>query len=85
LLEKGKKIEYKYPNDYENGWKDVLNKLKQATQIEYSKRIYIEGIVIVVTKEQIFVIKRNEKRLWTSSSARMDAESTLVKAMNTKD
>jgi hypothetical protein len=38
-------------------------------------------MVRVVSDTDIFVIKRNEKRLWTASAAREDAEAALLQAM----
>lgn len=66
-------------------WNDVLIQLEEnLTQPFHSARIYIEGMVRAVTKDNRFImlIKRNEKRLWTRSAAREDAEATLVQAMN---
>ncbi len=68
-------------------WSDVLQKLEDnLTQSFHSSRIYIEGLVRVVTedKKYIIIIKRNEKWLWTRSRAREDAEATLEQAMNLK-
>jgi hypothetical protein len=85
LQERGKIIKPNISENNDQEWKEVLTKLQKATQIKYSERIYIEGLVIAVTPEQIFIIKRNEKRLWTRSAARMDAESTVVKAVNLRE
>ena len=80
--EKGqKKIKIKGENEHER-WNNVLNSLEKAMQIKYSEQIYTEGIIIVVTTEQIFIIKQNQQRLWTQTEARTDAESTSVKAYN---
>lgn len=62
-------------------WREVLSKLEKETRIKYSSRVYIEGIVRVVTKDQIIIIKRSEERLWTRSAAYEDAEATLLQAM----
>jgi hypothetical protein len=69
-------------------WDDVLIQLEDnLTQPFHTARIYIEGTVRAVTKDNRFImlIKRNEKRLWTRSVAREDAEATLVQAMNKDD
>ena len=66
-------------------WNDVLIQLENnLTQPFHSARIYIEGMVRAVTKDRRFImlIKRNEKRMWTRSAAREDAEATLDQAMN---
>ncbi len=64
-------------------WNDVLTELENnLTQTFHSKSIYIEGMARAVTDDFVLLIKRNEKRLWTRSMAREDAEATLVQAMN---
>jgi type I restriction-modification system DNA methylase subunit len=62
-------------------WLNVLSELDKETQIPYSTKIYIEGMVRVVTKNQIIIIKRDEERLWTRSAAYEDVEATLLQAM----
>ena len=67
-------------------WKEVLEKLdKNSLTPMGSKRIYIDGIVRAVSDTDIIIIKRNERRLWTRSMAREDAEATLLQAMNMQD
>jgi uncharacterized protein involved in tellurium resistance len=46
-----------------------------------TSQIVMEGLVHVVSKDGIIIIKRNEKRFWTRSLAREDADATLCKAM----
>ena len=75
----------KIANHTVGNWKNVLSKLEKATQTKYSEKIYIEGLVVVVSSDNITIIKRNEKRLWTRSMARADAESTIVKAVNQQE
>lgn len=62
-------------------WREVLSKLEKETRIKYSSRVYIEGIVRVVTTDRVIIIKRDEERLWTRSAAYEDAEATLLQAM----
>ncbi|TEB08653.1 Type IIS restriction enzyme Eco57I [Pelotomaculum schinkii] len=70
-------------NTEDNLWHEVLTKLGNNILYPYnSKKIYVDGMVRAVTDTEIFVIKRSEARLWTRSSAREDAEATLVQAMN---
>lgn len=47
-----------------------------------TSRIVLDGLVHVVSKNGIIVIKRNEKRFWTRSLAREDADATLCKRMD---
>lgn len=63
-------------------WKSIMCRLDEALLQPISSRIYIDGLVRAVSDEEIIVIKRNEKRLWTKSMAREDAEATLAQAMN---
>lgn len=65
----------------EQGWARVLSALKQ----DISRRIYIDSMVRVVTDTEICIIKRDERRLWTRSMAREDAEATLVQAMHLEE
>jgi hypothetical protein len=60
----------------------VLNLLgKSSLQAYHARRVFIDGMVRVVTKTDIVLIKRNERRLWTRSAAREDAEATLHQIM----
>ena len=66
----------------EQAWYVLLEKLGETLQCPVSERIYIEGMVRAVTDTNVFIIKRDERRLWTRSLAREDAEATLVQAAN---
>jgi hypothetical protein len=46
-----------------------------------TSQIVLDGILHVVSDEAIIIIKRNERRFWTRSLAREDAEATLCKRM----
>lgn len=66
----------------QQAWHDALDKVKeQSWQAAGTQRIYIDGMVRVVTDTDIVIIKRNERRLWTASAARDDAEATMLLAM----
>ncbi|SRR6266851_1823587 len=65
----------------EQEWVNVLNRCSEALRQPVSQRIYIDSMVRVVTDTEIYIIKRDERRLWTRSMAREDAEATLVRAM----
>jgi len=66
----------------EQAWHEALDKVKEyAWQAAGTQRIYIDGMVRVVTDTDIVIIKRNERRLWTASAARDDAEATMLLAM----
>jgi hypothetical protein len=65
----------------EDAWTDLLRRLDSAQLYPVSSRIYLDGMVRAVTRDAVIVVKRNEKRFWTRSMAREDAEATLVQAM----
>lgn len=46
-----------------------------------TSRILLDGLAHVITDDGIIIIKRNEKRFWTRTLAREDADSTLCKRM----
>jgi hypothetical protein len=73
-------------SDDEKAWSEVLYKLKNDLLVPYnSQRIYIDGMIRAVTGSEIIIINRNEKRLWTRSMAREDAEATLLQAINLQE
>jgi len=85
VKEKNKKFG-EYPTNDIKCWNDVLIELENnLTQPFHSSHIYTEGMVRAVTNDFIMIIKLNERRLWTRSIAREDAEATLVQAMNRED
>ena len=77
--DKGDNWDTKPKND---SWSHVLNQIGKALpQTMGTSRIVLDGMVYVISKSGIIIIKRNIKRFWTRSLAREDAESTLCKAM----
>ena len=63
-----------------------MRKLNSASiQHEGSRRIFIDGVVRIVSETEIIVIKRNERRFWTASMAREDAEATVKQAMELQE
>lgn len=69
-------------NTDEQEWLELLKRLSESTrQPAKAKRVYIDGLIRLVTDSGIVIIKRNERRLWTNSAARDDAEATMVMAM----
>jgi len=66
-------------------WSDYLQEIGDALPRQMgTSQILLEGIVQVVTDTSIIIIKRNQKRFWTRSLAREDAESTLsIRMFNT--
>jgi predicted RNA methylase len=67
-------------------WASLMRKLDDVSvQHEGSRRIFIDGVVRIVSETEVIVIKRNERRLWTASMAREDAEATIKQAMELQE
>lgn len=67
-------------------WASLMRKLDDVSvQHMGSRRIFIDGVVRVVSETEVIVIKRNERRLWTASMAREDAEATIKQAMELQE
>jgi len=67
-------------------WASLMGKLDDVSvQHDGSRRIFIDGAVRIVSETEIIVIKRNERRLWTASAAREDAEATIEQAMKLQE
>ena len=70
----------------EQAWIEILSRLQDSSwQQAGAKRIYVDGLVKLVSDTDIVMIKRNERRLWTSSAARDDAEATMLLAMRLRN
>lgn len=68
------------PND--NSWGKILERIgNRLPQPMGASRIMLDGLVHIVLDDSIIIIKRNEKRFWTRSLAREDADATICKAM----
>ncbi len=66
----------------EMAWSALLMKLGQNASHPFgSKRIYIDGMTRIVGQNDIAIIKRDERRLWTRTAAREDAEATQLEAV----
>jgi len=66
----------------DNSWGHILEQVSKALpQPMSTSQIVLDGVVHLVTDEAIIIIKRNEKRFWTKSIAREDADATLCKRM----
>ena len=65
-----------------NSWGYILEQLGNTLpQPMGTSQILLDGLVHVVSKNGIIIIKRNGKRFWTRSLAREDADATICKAM----
>ncbi|HEY0152930.1 MAG TPA: N-6 DNA methylase [Longimicrobium sp.] len=66
-------------------WERALERASEALRQPVSERVYIDGIARAVSDTQILILKRNERRLWSSSAAREDAEATLLQALRMQE
>lgn len=63
-------------------WGYILDQIGKALpQPMGASQILLDGLVHVISDDGIIIIKRNEKRFWTRSLAREDADATLCKTM----
>ncbi len=66
----------------DNGWGSILNQIgKVLPHYMGVSQIILDGFVHVVSDSGIILIKRNEKRFWTRSLAREDADATICERM----
>ena len=66
----------------DNSWGSVLDQVGEVLpQPMGVSKIILDGFVHVVSDSGITLIKRNEKRFWTRSLAREDADATICKRM----
>lgn len=69
-------------NPKNDSWGHILEEIgNNLPQPMGTSQIVLDGLVHVVSKNGIIIIKRNEKRFWTRSLAREDADATLCKRM----
>lgn len=63
-------------------WSDLLEQVGETLpQPMGTSQILLDGVVQVVSESGIIVIKRNERRFWTRSLAREDADAGICKHM----
>jgi hypothetical protein len=69
-----------------DSWRHILDRIGQALpQPMGTSQIVLDGLVHVISGDGIIIIKRNEKRFWTRSLAREDADVTLCQAMQKEE
>jgi hypothetical protein len=65
-----------------DSWGHILEEIGNTlSKPMATSQIVLDGLAHVVSKNGIIIIKRNEKRFWTRSLAREDADATLCKRM----
>lgn len=61
-------------------WDDLVKTLdKDALEPVHTARVLIDGVTFVVAASDIVIIKRNERRHWTATRGREDAETTFLR------
>lgn len=66
----------------DDSWGYVLEQISNSLpQPMGTSKILLDGVVRAVSESGVIIIKRNEKRFWTRSLAREDADVTLCKRM----
>ena len=66
----------------QDSWQYILEQIGEALpQPMGTSQILLDGLVHIVTDRGIIIIKRNERRFWTRSLAREDADAALCKRM----
>ena len=66
-------------------WEEILDRCGKTLLQPVSRNVYVDGMVRSVSDTEIIIIKRNERRLWTRSLAREDAEATLLQAIRLQE
>jgi hypothetical protein len=79
--QEGEKLPNVLSDSQEQAWKELLAQIAESSRYPVSDRMYIDNLMRVVTDTDIYIIKRDEMRLWTRGLAREDAEATLLQAM----
>lgn len=65
-----------------NSYDETLSQLgEQLVTPMGTERIMLDGFAYAVTARAVVLVKRNERRYWTRSLAREDAETTLCKSL----
>ena len=69
-----------------DSWDNLFAKLEKDSLLPAgSSRVFIDTFFRHVSEREILFIKRNERRFWTRTAAREDAESALTYLMNLEE
>lgn len=66
----------------QEAWRTALSRLGIHWETGESRAILRYGLVRAVSPNGIVIVKRNERRLWSASAARLDADATAAQAMS---
>lgn len=67
-----------HPITDDSEWQRWFKRLNKSLRKEYSTGIYVDNIVKELSNSSMFIVKRAERRLWTKSQARQDAQELLT-------
>jgi N-6 DNA Methylase len=68
--------------DNDEAWRAALSKLNGASlTTTHSASVFVDSFFRYVSEREFLFIKRNERRFWTRTAAREDAESALTNLM----
>jgi hypothetical protein len=60
-------------------------RLGRALPTPLSRRLFTEGVVRAVADSGIVIVRRDERRLWSRTTAREDADATMLQVMRLHD
>lgn len=61
-------------------WQDVIKLLHENARQDIEQSVRIEHFVRIVSQNYLFIVKRNERRLWSRTAAREDARALFVQS-----
>jgi hypothetical protein len=62
-------------------WADVAKFIIGNSKIEISQAIYVEQFLRLVSEKHLVILKRNERRLWSRTAAREDANALFAQSL----
>lgn len=62
----------------QNEWQQVIHDIQHNLKMNLTDEIYVENFLRILSQDYIIIIRRNEKRLWTRTAAREDAEAIFA-------
>lgn len=75
-----------WPDNEAEAWSNTLANLQKHSIVHAgTSRIFIDTFFRYVSDREILFIKRNERRFWTRTAAREDAESAITHLMNLEE
>jgi len=66
-------------------WAEILEKLSGDSLVPFgSSRVFTDTFFRIANKHEMLFVKRDERRFWTKSAAREDAEAAMVRIMQSQ-